>query len=185
MRMRRIGVLFLGALFIGGVLRAPAWPQTGTTFTVTRFDDPVPDACNPGDCSLREAVIDASAAIGTPTIVLPAGTFVLSRVGPEAPGTRDLDVTGDLAITGAGADLTVIDANGAVTNVRVFEIYGLSALQLTGVTAGGGRRGPGRERRRGPDGLIPDDEPFRGHREQGHGSRRGHQRRTQQHVGDL
>ena len=36
----------------------------GTTFTVTRFDDPGPGPCQPGDCSLREAVMAANAKIG-------------------------------------------------------------------------------------------------------------------------
>ena len=34
------------------------------SFTVTRTDDPAPDGCTPGDCSLREAIIDANAAPG-------------------------------------------------------------------------------------------------------------------------
>lgn len=135
MRMRQVGALSLGALVVGSLLQAPAWPQTGTTFTVTRFDDPVPDACNPGDCSLREAVIDANGALGVPTVVLPAGTFQLTQSAGDTDATRDLDVRADMTIAGAGADETVINAGGIG---RAFEIQNQARATITGVTIGGG-----------------------------------------------
>lgn len=53
------------------------------TYTPTRFDDPSPDGCKKGDCSLREAVIAANAHSGTDVIVLRGGaTYSLSRKNP-------------------------------------------------------------------------------------------------------
>lgn len=60
-------------------------------FNVTRQDDPLPDGCAVGDCSLREAVIDANAD-GADRILLPDGTYTLSLAGAG----EDLAATGDL-----------------------------------------------------------------------------------------
>ncbi len=85
-------------------------------FLVTRTDDPVPDACAVGDCSLREAVVAANVD-GGDRILLPAGTYTLSRVG----AAEDLAATGDLDLiandielrgTGGGPGDVVIDATG-------------------------------------------------------------------------
>ena len=80
---------------------------------VTRFDDPTPNSCEPGDCSLREAIIAANAANGRDTIVLSPGTYTLSIAGTdEDAGTAgDLDIAGDLALSGPGAAVRMIDAN--------------------------------------------------------------------------
>ena len=64
-------------------------------FTVSREDDPVPDACVPGDCSLREAVIAANVSVdGDNIITVPAGTYVLTQPGADedAAQTGDLDL---------------------------------------------------------------------------------------------
>ena len=45
---------------------------------VTRHDDPPPDGCAPGDCSLREAVIDANSTVDLEVIHLSAGTYELT-----------------------------------------------------------------------------------------------------------
>jgi CSLREA domain-containing protein len=77
-------------------------------FTVTRLDDPAPDACVPGDCSLREAVIAANALGGLDHVVLGAGVHQLSRpgAGEDLSATGDLDVTDDVVIEGAGSATT-------------------------------------------------------------------------------
>ena len=78
-----------------------------------------------GACTLRAAVQEANALAGSDTIVLPAGTFLLTRAGAgeEFAMTGDLDVTDDLTIEGAGAGLTTIDGNGIdrVLHVRFSE----------------------------------------------------------------
>ena len=111
-------------------LAAPGAPPAGAAgpFQVTRFDDPAPDGCQPGDCSLREAVIAANAATTDTTIVLPAGVYHLTRPiaanGTPQPYDDDTPETGDLdfksvttgtgkrvTVTGAGTAATIIDAN--------------------------------------------------------------------------
>jgi CSLREA domain-containing protein len=79
-----------------------------------------------GDCSLREAIsaanLDAAvdgcaAGGGDDAVSLAAGTYLLTRVGYDDAGARgDLDVTGNLPLGGAGADVTVID--GTVSSQR-------------------------------------------------------------------
>lgn len=90
-------------------LSAP--PAGAATFDVTRFDDPAPDACAPGDCSLREAVIAANADPGS-TINVPAGRVVLSIPGTadQNAANGDLDLREDMTIRGAGAGATTVDA---------------------------------------------------------------------------
>jgi fibronectin-binding autotransporter adhesin len=109
------------------------------------------------DCSLREAIeaADADAAFGgctagsgDDTIVLPAGTYTLTRAGAgeNFNSTGDLDVraTDGLTITGAGPGLTVIDAASLdrVLDLRMLTgTVSISALTIMGGDAdddGGG-----------------------------------------------
>jgi hypothetical protein len=81
----------------------------GTTFTVTRTDDPIPDACVPGDCSLREAALAANANdefADADRIELAAGSYVLVR------GT--LSSNQDLEIVGAGSSVTQISTDAGL-----------------------------------------------------------------------
>lgn len=96
------------------------------TFQVTHLDDPSPDGCQPGDCSLREAMI--AAASNDPlgpidTINLPAGTYHLERgefdqirqplrvrgAGPGQTRIASDDVSVDLFEVGEGGDLVLED----------------------------------------------------------------------------
>lgn len=87
--------------------------------SVTRMDDPAPDGCNPGDCSLREAVIAANADAATDEIHLETGTYLLDLDdnfdGSEDEG--DLDISTDLVLRGAPS---VIDAQelGRILDIR-------------------------------------------------------------------
>ena len=86
---------------------------------------------NPGDgsclstptgvCTLRAAIMEANAFSDPDTISLPAGVFTLSLPGvlEDDAVTGDLDIRGSVGITGAGTDLTIIDAANLD---RVFEI---------------------------------------------------------------
>ena len=80
-----------------------------------------PDA-NPGDgiaatasgeTTLRAAVQEANAAPGADSIILPAGFFQLSLLGPSdhSAASGHLEVTDDLTITGDGQNVTFIDAS--------------------------------------------------------------------------
>lgn len=91
---------------------------SAATFTVTRFDDPLPGPCLASDCSLREAANAASAAPDVDTIVLSAGTYNLTRTDPT-PGSVEpehgavLINLGDVSIVGAGSALTRVRWNVA------------------------------------------------------------------------
>jgi hypothetical protein len=104
------------------------------------------DILNGGDSvlSLREAIIEANATPKADTIVVPAGTYMLTLAGADedAAATGDLDITTDLTIRGAGAGRTIIDASSF--GDRVFEVHG-GTVTISGVkiqngasTAGGG-----------------------------------------------
>lgn len=94
------------------------------TFVVTRLDDPLPNGCTAGDCSLREAALAANANdpfAGTDTIQLSAGTYTLTR-GPLAPDEG-------LSLAGAGATQTHV-----VTDVGLFDVLVGKALSMRGMS---------------------------------------------------
>jgi CSLREA domain-containing protein len=135
MTRRTVAVL---ALLVLALAVGPVPSARAATFTVTKTTDSADGACN-ADCSLREAVIAANAAAGPDEIVLPPGRYVLSIPGTDedASANGDLDITGDTTVIGAGAQTTIIDANGTVTNSRVLHIVG-GTVSITGVTITGG-----------------------------------------------
>jgi CSLREA domain-containing protein len=96
-----------------------------------------------GQCTLREAIINANtdsdttggdcpAGSGTDEIVLPAGNYVQQNF----PAT--LEITSDLNLVGAGADATIIDANPEVLRIgtNIFEPINVSieGVKITGAT---------------------------------------------------
>src|SRR3954451_5991808 len=89
----------LGAVLVA--FSASAATADAAIFQVTRQDDPAPGTCDPGDCSLREAVTAANGSSGQDTIILSGGTYVLSL--GQLP-----TVTDPLTIAGAGASTTRI-----------------------------------------------------------------------------
>lgn len=100
-------IVTLAALFA-------AAPAAAFDFIVTRYDDPVPDGCLGADCSLREAVIAANAAIDADRILLSAGVYAINLVGggEDLAATGDLDLKKNLEIVGVGPGITVLDADG-------------------------------------------------------------------------
>ncbi|MBK8268691.1 MAG: hypothetical protein IPK83_10485 [Planctomycetes bacterium] len=146
-RIRKIAVVFhLFSAFVVIGLLAPV--VQAAEFVVTRTDDPAPDGCAPGDCSLREAVIAANAAAGADTITLPAGTFTLSIAGAAGvddidPAISDLDIGwGGLTINGAGAASTTIQAaaglNHSVFDMPIDIFFAPSAVTMNNLTITGG-----------------------------------------------
>jgi CSLREA domain-containing protein len=91
---------------------------------------------NDGYCTLREAIIAANmnkksgnrngeciAGSGADTIVLPEGTYTLTRTDngkEDSSATGDLDILDDLTIVGANAISTTIDASAI--NDRIFHV---------------------------------------------------------------
>jgi CSLREA domain-containing protein len=95
-----------------------AQEEVGADFLVTRADDPPPNGCAVGDCSLREAILAANANSDYSDILL------------QTPGPIELSITGANENLGATGDLdilyptriagnVVVDANGID---RVFDI---------------------------------------------------------------
>jgi len=83
---------------------------SAATLNVTKTtDDPV-NGCD-ADCSLREAVIAANLTVEHDTIVIPAGTYMLSLVGAgeDASLTGDLDFNENVTLVGDPAGGTIID----------------------------------------------------------------------------
>ena len=118
-----------------------ATPALAATFDVTKIADTNDGACN-ADCSLREAIGAANALAGSDTINLPAGAYILgiAGTGEDANATGDLDITGDLTVSGAGQATAIIDGGGID---RVLTVHaGVSAL-IDAVTIRNGDPGPG------------------------------------------
>ncbi|MBZ0114983.1 MAG: hypothetical protein K8J08_21160 [Thermoanaerobaculia bacterium] len=119
-------------------------PLAAAVFQVDRFDDPFPaQACDtlvPMDCSLREAVINANTTVGPDLILLPAGTYTLTRSGidEDASFTGDLDLTDLVRIEGAGEALTIIDGGGpGGLGDRILDIH-TSDAEIADLTVRGG-----------------------------------------------
>ena len=74
-----------------------------------------------GHISLRSAIQAADAHPGASTIVVPAGTFLLTIAGADenAAATGDLDINGSVKIKGKGAGSTLVDGNQLD---RVFQV---------------------------------------------------------------
>src|SRR5512140_2617466 len=98
-------------------------PLPDPTFTVNTTNDTLSAgacaAATPGQCSLREAIIEANATAGTDTIMVPAGTFTLTRprvAGDFTAQHGTLDVTDSVNIIGAGQNTTIIQG-GALADL--------------------------------------------------------------------
>ncbi len=127
-----------GLVFAAAAAFAPA-TAGGSTFEVTRTDDPTPGGCLAGDCSLREAVIAANVATGEHTIkVEPGSTYTLQIPGDSGPNVGDLNVAGtsDLTLSGTRKNPVTINANGGATFDRAFRVDG--ELELSSVVISGG-----------------------------------------------
>ncbi len=150
-RSRWLAISIVALLFASLPASAPA--QTlppGTTIAVTTTADEI---STNNQCSLREAiqaanlnqVVDTCPAgsDGLDEIVLPAGTYTLSRAsmdpdpGESDNGVGDFDVKSSMRITGAGREQTIIDGAGID---RVFKIINTSndparvQVTISGVT---------------------------------------------------
>lgn len=109
-------------------------------FTVTSVADSIDSnlgngfaADSNGETTLRAAIQESNALAGADVIILPTGTFALTRggSGEDNSFSGDLDVTGELTIIGAGAAQTIIDGNDLD---RVLHVLPGANLKLSGVT---------------------------------------------------
>src|SRR5438876_9548202 len=133
-------------LTLASLLLAVA-PAAAATFTVNDTADAVDAvldgncATAGGTCTLRAAIQEANAHAGADTIMVPAGTYLLTIAGQgeDIAATGDLDITDDATITGAGADNTILDGNGID---RIFDISA-SLVTISALTIRNGNPGPG------------------------------------------
>ena len=121
MRLRAFVILGLAILI---ALTAFPGQAQAATFTVTKTEDTFDAVCD-DDCSLRDAIAAASPG---DNIMIPPGTYTLT-LGAQ------ITIDKDLTLTGAGADLTIIEAatEPDVAAFRVFTIAG-SSVGISGVT---------------------------------------------------
>lgn len=141
-RLVRLGVApLLVTLALAVAVPSVDGPALAAQFIVTTTADSADGACD-AHCSLREAIIAANALPGPDVIVLPAGVYTLAipGAGEDAAATGDLDITDDLTVQGAGADITIIDGGGID---RVVHIHGPVTVELSGVTVEGGSASDG------------------------------------------
>jgi CSLREA domain-containing protein len=143
--LKSISILLLTAMLAAlGLSTLPARSVHAATITVNTIDD---ELNTDGDCSLREAiraanlntVVDACpAGSGADTIMLPAGTFVLTLpgTGENLAATGDLDITDQLTLQGVSKASTIIYANGID---RVLDIY--ATVQIANLTVANGDSG--------------------------------------------
>ena len=115
-----MAMIFIGLLFVA----APE--HVGRASTIITVNSAEDNLKNDGFCTLREAIIAANkdqrsgsksgecaAGSGADEIILPAGTYNLTRTDSgfeDSSSTGDLDITSDIKITGAGANVTLINA---------------------------------------------------------------------------
>ena len=142
--MGQQGFVFFGAgsLEPSSVIVAP-----NANFAVTKTEDTNDGTCG-ADCSLREAVVAANAAVGADSISFNVnGTFQLTIGGASenASATGDLDVTQALTVVGNGTANTIITAGTNTTNGidKIFSVNPLFnaafASSFTGITMRFGR----------------------------------------------
>lgn len=125
--MTRSALILLGLLL--------SVPLHAAVFTVTKSADTLDGACD-HDCSLREAVSAANAAAGTDVVAVPAGVYLLDRLGAgeDANATGDLDVHDRMILVGAGPGSTELSGRGFD---RVLDLR--AAAEIYGVTIRAGR----------------------------------------------
>ena len=112
-----------------------------TTYTPTRFDDPTPGHCKPGDCSLREALVASNAHGGSDRISLSKGRYEL-EIPPSGDDTGSFDLRDEMILAGKGAGATKIDGNNLDSTLLVGpdnelgDSFAIKDLTVTGGLAG-------------------------------------------------
>jgi CSLREA domain-containing protein len=139
----------IGLLFVLFSLPASAQATIAVTTTADELNAD-------GDCSLREAIEAANrdlgidgctAGSGYDTIAVPAGsyTLMLAGAGEDANQTGDYDITSDMQILGAGAEIAGTEIAGDSLD-RLFHVHPgatvtLARLGLRAGLAAGGEAG--------------------------------------------
>jgi CSLREA domain-containing protein len=97
-RSRSIILILLTLLIVSAFTFTISSAQPRATFSVNTTNDTIDavgfdNVCadSNGQCSLRAAIMTANDTFGTDTIILPAGTYTITRLG-----TEDAGLNGDL-----------------------------------------------------------------------------------------
>jgi hypothetical protein len=103
----RLKALPVGLALVALLLSAAT--ASAQTYTVTRTDDPIPGTCDPGDCSLREAVMASNSSTGVDDVVA-----IPANPSPYVIQYEFLSfyISDETEVRGAGADQTVVKGDG-------------------------------------------------------------------------
>jgi hypothetical protein len=94
------------------------------------------------DCSLCEAVRAANASPGTDTIVIPAGTYILTIIGEDDDANAgDLDITDSVVLNGNDAQNTVINGGEGWID-RIIDIIYCDNVEIRDLKITGGNAQP-------------------------------------------
>ncbi len=121
----------------GNAGAAYIFAPTAASFIVTKTADTNDGVCD-ADCSLREAITAANAAVSNDTI-----TFALNGAFTVTSSLPSIANNGTLTITGNGTANTIIQANAAADTAayRIFSVATSSNLTLDNVTVQNGGNG--------------------------------------------
>ncbi|MDQ3725490.1 MAG: CSLREA domain-containing protein [Actinomycetota bacterium] len=112
------------------------------TYTVTRTDDPSPDVCLPGDCSLREAVEASNASTAVDDrILLPASPAPYGGNKEFGSVQEPFDLTDSVEVVGEGADRVTVEGTGQNVVLSIPAVDPAPVVLLEGLTIAGGRSG--------------------------------------------
>jgi hypothetical protein len=96
---------------LGALLLATLPSLAGAAvFNVSRADDPAPNGCLPGDCSVREALLAAAATPESDQVLLLAGQYQVNA---------HLLVQGGVELSGQGSNLTTLVSTGGLALLRM------------------------------------------------------------------
>ena len=146
MRTLPLPKILLGALLLSGATGVHA-----ATLLVTTKTDSYDGQCNQ-HCSLRDAVAAANQSANADIILLPSGTYTLTRrnlrdddnqpIDEDDNLIGDLDVTGEVLIQGAGIGKSIVEGVNAdlfVVEHRLFEVRPGARLILKSLSLSTGR----------------------------------------------
>lgn len=139
-------IALVGALAFAALTTAGARAATFTVTVTIDDDDALPGngVCETtpggGVCTLRAAIQEANALAGEDLILLPADTIMLTRAGSDDTALNgDLDIIGRLTVRGVTSGTSIVDANDAVTNDRVFHVQPGAVVTMSHVLVRRGR----------------------------------------------
>lgn len=126
----RLKLLPVGLALFALLLAAAT--ASAQTYTVTRTDDPYPAPCEPGNCSLRGAVMASNATTGVDDVVV-----IPANASPYLIQYEFLPffISDETEVRGSGANQTVVKGDGLES---IFAVGTGIKATITGLTITGG-----------------------------------------------